>query len=104
MLDKKLLKRIDEKTKVVSHPTTVTETVNSWVNGFPKPIYDIWRKDCIEMYNDIFWTKIWSDHLKAKAYDTLLTTAVDKVEQPAEEKKEKEEDIPLIGDGVKENG
>ena len=104
MLDKKLLKKIDDKTKVISHPTTVTETVNIWANGWPKAAYDTWREDCRRMYNDIYWVKIWSDHLKAKAYDILINSSVEQVEQFAEEK---EEEIPLIDGGgkkVKKNG
>lgn len=106
MLDKKLLKKIDEKTNVISHPTTVTETVNIWANGFPKALYEIWRKDCREKYNDIYYIKIWTDHLKAQAYDTLVDSAVSVVqkEEPTETDEKEEKDIPLIGDGVKENG
>ena len=60
-------------------------------------------------YNDIFWNKIWSDHLKAQAYDTLINSSVvHETENAEESEKEKEdEEIPMIGDfveGEKKNG
>ncbi len=98
---KKLYKQIDEKTKVISHPTSVHETVDSWVNGFPRKMYDEWRADCYKFYNDIFWAKIWSDHQKARAYDVLINSSVQKTE-PVEEEKENE-NISVFGDGGMEN-
>ncbi len=98
----KLYKQIDEKTKVLSIPTSVHETISYWINGFPKELANLWRVDCRKNYNDIYWAKIWSDHLKAQAYDNLISNGDEQTEQSAEEEKEnKEEEIPLIGDGGK---
>lgn len=90
-----LYKLIDEKTKVISHPTTVTETVNIFVNGFPKGSFDIWRKQCKELYNDIYFVKMWSDHLKAQAYDVLINSAVQQVVEPPVVEEKENEDVPI---------
>ena|SRR3990167_262699 len=94
----KLYKRIDEKTGVISHPTSVYETVEFHTNGVPKQLFSIWREECRAMHNDIYWSKIWTDHLKARAYDNLIDSAVGSQEQP--EQKSENENIPMIGDGV----
>ncbi len=93
---KKLYERIDEKTKVISHPTTVHQTVDFLICGAPKGIFDQWREDCIQKYNDIYWAKIWTDHIKAQAYDNLVNSSV---EQAEPEQEDENENIPLTGDG-----
>ena len=98
---KKFYEEIEKKTGVISTPTEVKEYTTMTSNGFPTQLFIEWKEDCIRKYNDIHWAKIWSDHLKAQAYDMLINSAVQKVEQP-EEKKEQE--IPMIGDGGIENG
>ncbi len=103
---KKLYKMIDEKTKLISHPTTVRQTIDFWINGVPKEIFDKWRADCIQSYGDIYWAKIWSDHLKAQAYDILISSSVEKAEPEKEKEIDENENIPLTqGSGeVKEDG
>ena len=99
---KKLYKQIDEKTKGISHPTSVHETVDFIARGFPKNSFLIWKEDCIKMYNDIYWAKVWSDHLKAQAYDLLISSSIQKAEP--DEEQDENENISLIGDGGFENG
>ncbi len=104
---KKLYKQIDNKTRVISHPTSVHETVDFIERGFPKQMFDEWKSDCYARFNDIYWAKLWSDHLKAQAYDNLVNSAVSQ-QSEKEEKIDENENIPLIGDpkgvGGNENG
>ncbi len=90
-----LYKEIDEKTKVLTHPNRVHETAAFWTSGAPKKLFDIWRRACYDLHGDIYWSKIWSDHLKAEAYDLLINTSVQKVEEKEEEN---ENEISMIGD------
>lgn len=100
---KKLYKDIDAKTKVISHPTSVNSTMDIIARGFPGELFSQWREDCKLIYNDIYWAKMWSDHLKAQAYDNLTKSAVEK--QDPEQEISENEDIPTTGDGsVIENG
>lgn len=92
---KKFYEEIEKKTGVISTPTDVKEYATLISNGFPMQLYLEWKEHCRLVYNDIHWAKLWSDHLKAQAYDVLIHSAVQKVEQPKEEEKE----ISLIGDG-----
>ena len=115
---KELIKQIDKETKIISHPTTVYETVDFIARGFPKNSFLIWKQDCIKMYNDIYWAKIWSDHLKAQAhdslvksyeilvrsYDFLINNSVQTTEPEEEEKIDENANIPLTGDGGTGNG
>lgn len=93
---KKLYERIEKETGVLSKPTATKEFYKIIANGFPKKLFDIWCVDCMNQYNDIRWAKIWTDHVKAQAYDTLIGPDVEN-EPEVEEKKQ--EEIPLIGDG-----
>ena len=100
---KKLYKRIDEKTKVISHPSSTYETVSFIVNGVPPALFEEWRKECREFFNDIYWAKMWTDHVKARAYDVLVSSAVSKQQEHENEKQENEE-VFTFGDGGIENG
>jgi len=92
---------IDEKTKVISHPTTVYKTVTFVENGFPEESFLIWKEDC-KKFNDIYWVKIWNDHVKAQAYDLIVAGGIQYVKEQnstADEEK-KEDDAPIVfGDG-----
>ena len=95
---KKLYEEIEKKHPgVISTPTEVKEYHTLIANGFIKNLWEIWKKNCRENYNDVHWAKIWTDHLKAQAYDTLTNSSVEQAAQPVEEEKE---DIPVtFGDG-----
>ena len=91
--------RIEKETGVLSTPTEEKEYVSLVSNGFPMQLYLEWKAHCKAIYNDIYWAKIWSDHLKAQAYDLLINSSVQRQEVPAEAEK-KEEVIPMFGDGI----
>ena len=38
-------------------------------SNFPMKQWNEWKKQCKECYNDVYWHKIWTDHLKAQLYD-----------------------------------
>ena len=105
---KKLFKQIDDKTQVISHPTSVYSTFSIWVNGIPKGLFSTWREDCKKIYNDIYWAKIWSDHLKAQAYDVLINSSVQQAEpeKVSAETEPDENELALIGNPYEgmENG
>jgi len=94
---KKLFERIEEKTGVLSTPTEVKEIDTLVSSGFPHQLYLQWKEHCNAVYNDIHWAKIWSDHLKAQAYDNLINSAVQAEAEPVIENEN--DNIPLIGDG-----
>ncbi len=100
---KKLYKRIDEKTKVISHPSSTFETISFIVNGVPPALFEEWRKECNDFFNDIYWAKMWTDHVKARAYDVLVSSSVQKAEHIENEKQDNEE-VFTFGDGGIENG
>ena len=93
----KLYQRIDEKTGILSHPTSEFETINASVNGIPKHLWTQWRADCSHFFNDIFWAKMWNDHVKAQAYELLMSNA-QQPQQEAAPRQEKEQRIPMMGD------
>ncbi len=70
---------------VVSNESKTSERVS--VNGFPKDLWKIWNKSCGDCFQDIRWVKIWSDHLKAQAFDLLEKSQylVIEKEEPKEE-------------------
>lgn len=94
----KFYRKLDEKTGILSHPTSVHETINSQVSGFPKNLWSQWRVDCEHQFNDIFWSKMWSDHVKAQAYDLIINSAVQQVQQEpqAQPQRENEQDLGLM--------
>ena len=101
---KKLYEDIEKKTGVLSTPTQVQEFGRLVAGGFPAKLFDQWLEDCNLFYGDIRWAKVWSDHLKAQAYDLLINSSVQKSE-PVENEKDENENIPVTGDGtVIENG
>jgi hypothetical protein len=95
-LDKKRIVE-EAKKRGLLEPTEVNEYHTLVANGFIKPLYDQWKKQCIEQYNDVHWVKIWTDHLKAQAYDSLVSSAIQHQQTSNETE---ENDIPLIGDGM----
>lgn len=42
------------------------------VSGFPKKLWELWRKQCIDNFGSVRWVKVWTDHLKAQAYDLII--------------------------------
>ena len=94
---KKFYDMIEKKTGVISKPTEVKEYHTLIASGFPIQLFREWKEKCEKKYSDTYWTKIWTDHLKAEAYDNLLNS-VEEQEEPVQEEN-KEEKIPLIGDG-----
>lgn len=104
---KKLYTKIEEKIPgILSTPTEVKEFDTLRAKGFPHHLFLEWKEHC-KIYNDIHWAKIWSDHLKAQAYDkeqALIRSSVERAE-PEEEQQENEES--LIGDpyeGIENEG
>ncbi len=99
---KKLYERIEKETGVINKPTEVKKYHTLIASGFPHKLFDTWKEDSKRQYNDIYWAKIWSDHLKAQAYDNLMNSVAEQEEEaPVQEENDKEEVIPLIGDGEK---
>ena len=99
-----LYKMIDAKTKVLSHPNTVYKTVTIICNGFPEKLFEEWKEQCKEQFNDMYWAKIWNDHLKAQAYNTIIAGGVQYVQQEQnntadEHKKENDSEPVVFGDG-----
>ena len=72
---------VDEKTKVISNPTQVYKTITFIEKGFPEELFKQWRKQFNDQFNDIYWAKIWNDHIKAQAYDKVIEGAVQYVKQ-----------------------
>ena len=102
---KKLYDELEEKTGVLSTPTSVKEFNSLVITGFPSKLFDQWKESCREMYNDTHWLKVWDDHRKAQAYDLLVSSSVQQAEAaPEPEEIDENENIPMIGDGVDENG
>ncbi len=100
---KNLYDEIEKKTGVISTPTEVKEFSSLIASGFPLQLYVVWKESC-KSYNDIHWAKIWSDHLKAQAYDMIVNSSVQHSE-PVEDKEKDENEISLIGDPEEtENG
>ena len=99
----KIYEKIDERTKVISNPTTVHETITFIEKGFPKSLFKQWRKKCKEDFNDIYYLKMWTDHLKAEAYDKIIASAIEVVQQPPvqadESKQENESQEPVVFGG-----
>jgi len=54
------------------------------VNSIPKKQFDDWMKDCKLNYSGKRWDKIIADHIKAKAYDSLLATMPEEQDMPEE--------------------
>lgn len=94
---KKFYERIEKETGIISKPTKVEEYHTLIASGFPIQLFKEWKDNCKKKYNDTYWTKIWTDHLKAESYDNLSNSEVEE-EEPIQEEK-KEEEIPLIGGG-----
>ncbi len=95
-------KKIDEKTKVISHPSSVYKTVTFIESGFPEDLFIQWKEVCEKIFNDIYWVKIWNDHIKAQAYDMIVAGGVQYVKETnfTADKEKKEEDAPKVfGDG-----
>lgn len=93
---------IDEKTKVISHPTTVYKTVTFVGSGFPEELFLQWKEVCQKQFNDIYWAKIWNDHVKAQAYDNIVAGGVQYVKETnsTADEETKENDAPIVfGDG-----
>lgn len=101
MSKEEIYRIIDEKTKVISKPTSVYKTVTFIENGFPEKLFKMWKKQCEEQFNDIYWAKIWSDHLKAQAYDHIIIGGVQYSQEvnSTSEKEEKETGPVVFGDG-----
>ena len=87
--------RIEEKTQVISHPTSVYETVDIGVSGFPRQLFIEWQKDVAARFNDIRHLKIWNDHIKAKAYDAMIAVMEAKVEKVPESQAQETEEESL---------
>lgn len=96
MKKKTLRDAIEEKTGAISTPTEEHLFHTLIAGKFPIRLWERWKEDCKAQYNDIYWNKIWTDHLKAQAYDILIGSAVQTTEEP----NDKKEDIPdTFGDG-----
>lgn len=103
---KKFFKLLNEKHGgILDKPNVVTLFKNVEANGFIMDLWEQWNKQCVDQYGGIRWVKMWTDHLKAEAYEHLINSKVIPVmtqdpEQSTEKDtttKEKNEKIPLIG-------
>ena len=98
-----IYKIIDDKTKVLSHPNTVYKTVTMVCSGFPEEPFKEWKEQCKNKFNDIYWAKIWNDHIKAQAYDRIVAKGVQYVKETNsttdETKEENESEPKVFGDG-----
>lgn len=101
MAEKTLRDAIEEKTGVISTPTSVHKFHTLIADKFPVNMWKEWKSSCKEQYNNKYWHKIWTDHLKAQTYDAIVSgNAILKPENNIDEKDKKKEDvIPMIGDG-----
>lgn len=88
----------DTKTKIISYNKTGKKTVTFIESGFPIDIFKEWKRQCQDHFNDIYWVKMWNDHLKAQAYDALISGGVQYVKETnnTEDNKEKEEGLGLL--------
>ena len=105
-MDEKVKKKAHEEIEkkfpgTLATPTEVAEFQTLRASGFPIKLFEDWKQDAKDRFSDIHWAKIWSDHLKAQAYDLIVNNAVQQREDetPEEETEEevKEEEIALIG-------
>jgi len=102
MSKEEIYKIIDDKTKVLSHPNTVYKTVTFVQSGFPEELFLQWKEQCKGQFNDIYWAKMWNDHLKAQAYDMIVAGGVQyqSEKNSTADKEEKENSEPILfGDG-----
>lgn len=67
------------------------------VNNIPKKQFEDWVKECINSYSGKRWDMIVADHIKAKAYDTML--AISRPPKP-----ELPEEINTNPDGLLKGG
>lgn len=72
-------------------------TTGFTVGNFPLSLAREWFKDCYTNYNNCYWMKIWSDHMKSKERDYMLKGIVTEVQEQPEEEKEKEASVGTIG-------
>ena len=104
MSREQIYKMIDDKTKVISHPSTIYKTVTFICAGFPEKSFKEWKEAC-STFNDMYWAKIWNDHIKAQAYDTIIAGGVQYVKEEnntaneQKETKENESEPVVFGDG-----
>jgi hypothetical protein len=98
---KKFYEILDKKTGILSNVGGTEYSVP--FSRIPAESWKEWDKECQICYNGQRWLKAWSDHLKAKSYDTLTNVAIQSVNvQKEEDKEEKKDDAPLtFGDGGK---
>ena len=85
---KTLRDAIEEKTGVMSTPTQETHYHTLIAGKFPIGSWKEWKKNCKVNFNDIYWHKVWTDHIKAQAYDSLIGSVVQGKEIIEEDKKE----------------
>ena len=103
-MNKETTEWVDSKTNVISTPTIVYKTVTFVCSGCPPELFKEWKETCQKKFNDIYWAKLWSDHVKASAFDSLMEGKAQMViEKQGEPTGNKEEEIHLIGDGGEEN-
>ena len=95
-------KKIVVKENVVGKDELVlNRSETAWkisINGFPKDLWKVWDKACENSFQDIRWVKIWSDHLKAQAFDLLEKSQYLVIEKSLAQ--EQEEEVVEKGDGL----
>ena len=96
--------KLDECTRIISNPESIYKTITFICKGFPDELFKQWKVQCEEEFNDIYWAKIWNDHIKSQAYDAIICGGikylkeVNSTSEPAKQEK-KEEVIHVFGDG-----
>ena len=63
-----------DKTKTIRFDDKGNTLLSIPMSGVPPKQWDEWNSECIAFYAGNRWSKTWSDHEKAKAYDILCHT------------------------------
>jgi len=75
----------------VSYPNGKPPEVFIPVGGFPLAHATEWISDCKNNYAGIRWAKMWTEHVKAQAYDMLVAGIEPAVSEETAKNEEKEE-------------
>jgi len=71
-------------------------TISFGVSAFPIELHREWKADCEKYFGDCHWSKMWTDHIKAKDVDKIskledriaeLESMIQAMKQPKKEEK-----------------
>ena len=66
------------------------------VNNVPKQCWVDWNNDCVKQFSGQRWVMIWSDHLKAKAYDNLVSMIGSEFQQTEDDTADESDKLDTI--------